>query len=87
MCLLERKNKKRYIYISYTCLCRNFKPYPGSPREQKGEIQIKGDDYMKKQLKDAALELAAAGIWLVIMFAVVCATVTLADVVNNLLTK
>lgn len=42
---------------------------------------------MKKQLKEAALELAAASIWLVIMFAVVCATVALADVVNNLLTK
>lgn len=75
------------MYISYTYLCRNFKPYPQSPREQKGEIQRKGDDYMKKQLKEAALELAAASIWLVIMFAIVCATVALADVVNNLLTK
>ena len=35
---------------------------------------------MKKLLKDAALELAAASIWLVIMFAFVCATVALADV-------
>ena len=42
---------------------------------------------MKKLLKNAALELVAASIWLVIMFAVVCATVTLADIVNNLLTK
>jgi len=35
---------------------------------------------MKKQLKEAALELVAASIWLVIMFAFVCAMATLADV-------
>jgi len=41
----------------------------------------------REQMKEMAVELAAAFIWLVIAFVFVSGVAALADIVNNLLTK
>ena len=46
--LLERKKRNRYIYISYTALCGNFKPNPLCQGKKKN---IKEDDSYENQSK------------------------------------
>ena len=91
ICVFTRKKKKenRYIYISYTALCGNFKPNPLCQGKKKYKrrmihmrINVNGKKYtLRNEMKDFYLELVCGLIILTVLFSLVSLTVFIANTI------